>query len=96
MAGTLKFDSAMLVSLGKNLRAVATEFDTAQDSADLIAGAVGHADLARKVKDFASQWDDKRAKMLESIAGLSEAATAGGEQFAQLDEDLAAALLGQQ
>jgi len=48
-----------------------------------------------KIKDFASVWDDKRAEMLAGIAALADAAKASGEQYEQLDNDLAQALLGQ-
>ncbi len=95
MAGTLKLDSTMLVTLGNNLRNVAAEFDGAQHSADYLASAAGHAQLANKIKDFASVWDDKRAEMLAGIAALADAAKASGEQYEQLDNDLAQALLGQ-
>ncbi len=95
MAGTLKLDSTMLVDLGHHLRAVATEFDAAQHNADYLATAAGHEALAEKIKDFASVWDDKRAEMLDAIASLADAAKGAGEQYEQLDNDLAQALLGQ-
>lgn len=91
----LRLDPEQLVQLGHDLRAVASEFDTAQTGADYIANAVGHDGLAEKVRGFAKGWDDRRAKMLDSIANLAQAAGDSGEAFKELDSELAAALLGE-
>lgn len=95
LGNELRLDAGQLVELGGNLRTVATAFDGAQDNADYIAGAVGHEGLADKVRHFANGWDDRRAKMLDSIAGLADACTQCGDSFQDIEDELLSALLGE-
>jgi hypothetical protein len=95
MAGQLKIKTTVLVSAGSSLRTVATEFEGANAGAEGIGDALGHAGLADKVNHFARGWDDRRAKMLESMAFLAEACTGIGEGFEDLDRQFAAALRGE-
>ena len=61
---------------------------------DTIADAVGHTELAAKVRDLAHGWDCRRAEMLEEIARLADACTGIGENFERIDTEFAAALTG--
>lgn len=88
-------DTEELQQAGTSLRFVATEFDGADARSQDVAAAVGHAGLAGAVEDFASSWDDGRAKMVEAIASLAEVCTGIGEGFEELDTAFAAALRGE-
>ncbi|HEY3438860.1 MAG TPA: hypothetical protein VGK35_14340 [Actinotalea sp.] len=92
----LVMDTATLRSTGEALRSIAQEFDDANANSDSIAGAIGHDGLAHAVHDFATGWDDKRAKMVDAIASLAQACTGIGENFEDLDSQFAAALRGEQ
>lgn len=91
----LNIDTTVLREAGSSLRVVATEFEHANARSDTAAEAVGHGDLADRVREFAHNWDDKRGKMLEGIAFLAEAATAVGEHFEDLETELVASLRGE-
>ena len=92
----LVLDTGRLREAGAALRIVATEFEHANARSDQAADATGHDGLADRVREFAYNWDDRRAKMLAGIAGLAAVATGAAEQFEEIDSVLAAALRGEQ
>ncbi|MGH3384932.1 MAG: hypothetical protein ACRDO1_10175 [Nocardioidaceae bacterium] len=83
-----------LIDTGKALRYVATEFDAAGDISEEYGEIVGHSGLKDKLEDFADNWDDKRAEMLEAINGLGEASEGIGSAFVDADNQLYDALMG--
>lgn len=91
----LEVDTAVLIDAGSSLRVVAAEFEHADNNSESAADAVGHNDLADRVREFADNWDIRRGEMMQKIATLAEAASQAGESFEQLDRDLAAALRGE-
>lgn len=91
----LDIDTEVLRDAGSALRVVATEFEHANVRSDAAADATGHDGLAERVREFAHNWDNKRSKMLESIAFLAEAATGVGDQFETIETELAATLRGE-
>ncbi|MGN8244383.1 hypothetical protein ACTHAM_001286 [Cellulomonas soli] len=95
MSDRLTVDTAALREAGTSLRTVASEFDGANANSDDVASHVGHAGLADCLRDFAHGWDDRRGKMVESIAGLADACTGIGDGFEDLDAEFARALTGQ-
>jgi len=80
--------------LGHSLGLVGAEFTDAAATSTRIADAVGCAVLEDAVRDFADAWDDTRAKMTQTVATLSDAATQLAQAWQQLDRDGAAALSG--
>ncbi len=90
----LDIDTSVLADAGASLRVVATEFDQANSRSDTAAEAVGHPELADHVREFAHNWDDRRAKMLEGISALAQIATDVGEQFEDVEQQLVANLEG--
>jgi len=94
MGDRLTVDTAGLREAGAGLRTVAAEFDGANASSDVVADAVGHAELASAIRDFAHGWDDRRAEMVADIASLAEACSGIGDGFEDLDHAFAAALRG--
>lgn len=95
MADRLKLDTVALRDAGASLRVVAQEFNDANANSDDVADAVGHAGLASRVRDFAHGWDDRRAKLVDSVASLAESCAGVSDGFEGLDRDFAAALKGQ-
>ena len=95
MADRLTLDTVALRDAGTSLRLVAQEFNDANATSDGVAVAVGHAGLAQCVGDFAHGWDDKRAKMVDSIAGLADSCVGISDGFEKLDHDFASALKGE-
>lgn len=95
MSGHLKVDTGDLRTAGTSLRSVATEFSGAGDIADGYADAVGHGGLAERLRDFADEWDDRRAEMTESIAALAEVASKAGELYDEIESELVRCLTEQ-
>ncbi|MCE1174895.1 MAG: hypothetical protein LWW77_09855 [Propionibacteriales bacterium] len=71
---TMQVEVDAIATLGQDLVAVATEFEGANANSDTIADAVGHAELAEAVRDFAHGWDDRREKLAKATRSLGEAA----------------------
>jgi hypothetical protein len=90
----LDIDIDVLRETGTALRVVATEFEHANDRSDDAADATGHDGLADRVREFAHNWDDRRAKMLENIAFLAEAGVGIGDTFADIESELVGCLRG--
>ncbi|MDM8085060.1 hypothetical protein QUV83_09820 [Cellulomonas cellasea] len=95
MSGKLSIDTVILRDAGTNLRAVATEFENANANSSQAAEHVGHAALAACIVDFAHGWDDRRAKIVENIAALSDACIGISDGFEDLDVELGRALRGE-
>ena len=91
----LKLNTADLRQAGSDLRLVAQEFTNANANTTALSDALGHEELASRVRGFAYGWDDKREKMVETIASMAEACTGIGEGFEDLDAEFAAALRGE-
>ena len=90
----LKIDTARVRAVGTGLARIAHAFENANVHSDQVAASVGHDGLADAVRSFAHAWDDTRADMTESIAGLGEATNAIADTFEQADQELAAAMDG--
>jgi hypothetical protein len=93
--GDLEIDTEVLNEAGRSLRLVANEFEHANANSDRAAEAVGHDGLAERVREFAHNWDDRRAKIVNNVVSLAEASTGIGGAFDQLEADFVAALKGE-
>lgn len=96
MSGQLRLDSAELQATASALRLIAREFADASARSGDLKEALGHPELAGQVHHFAVGWDDRRAAMVESVTAMAEACSAIGEQFEEIDVELAAVLRGGQ
>ncbi|MFD2797422.1 hypothetical protein ACFS27_27965 [Promicromonospora vindobonensis] len=94
MTDQLVVDVDLLLDTGDDLTAIVNEFDGADSYADQVADAVGDDTLADAIRDFSSEWKNRREKMKESIANLAELTTAVGTQFQDVDNQLATSLEG--
>jgi L-lactate utilization protein LutB len=92
MTDQLVVDVDLLLDTGDDLTAIVNEFDGADSYADRVAAAVGDDTLAEAIRDFSSEWKNRREKMKESIANLAELTTAVGTQFQDVDKQLATSL----
>jgi hypothetical protein len=90
----LKMDLDAVRTLGERLGVVADEFENAGVRSDRIADAVGHEGLAGVVRDFASSWDDTRAKMTQNLRLLADSSTQVAQAFTDVDADLARGIQG--
>ena len=81
-------------TMGNDLKSVASEFDGANANSDSIAAAVGHHRLSEVVHDFAHGWDDTRAKMVEAMNALGDAAITVADNWIDIDQQGADALTG--
>ena len=95
MGDRLRVNTTELIEAGHGLRRVAVEFHGADAHSRDVAANVGHHGLAGCVEDFATGWNDRRAKMVKEIEGLAEACTGIGEGFERLDSEFAKALKGE-
>ena len=59
-----------------------------------VAAAVGHGGLGERVREFAHNWDDRRAEMLQQIEDLAAAAAGIADSFEGLETEFVAALRG--
>lgn len=94
MTDRIRVNPDVLEDTGKSLRYVATEFANADDISDEYSSVVGHDGLADRLRDFADNWDDKRAEMLKAIEGLGEATEGIGSAFTEADTEMYDALMG--
>jgi hypothetical protein len=90
----MTIDVDAIEALGTDLAAVANDFADANAKSDQVAAEVGHSGLSETVRGFAHSWDDRRAKMLETMNALSEASIALAEAWRDLDQQGADALTG--
>jgi hypothetical protein len=88
----LKLDLKLITQLDDDLESVVAEFKNADDFSSDVADATGNDDLADKVRDFASKWNDKRKKMTSNVEGLQSQVKAISHGFTQVDQGLAKAL----
>jgi hypothetical protein len=88
----LKLDLALIKQLEEDLESVVAEFKNADDFSSDVADATGQDDLADKVRDFASKWNDKRKKMASNVDALQQQIKAISKGFTQVDQGLAKAL----
>jgi hypothetical protein len=90
----LRMDLDAVRTLGDSLSVVAGEFEDAGVRSDRIADAVGHEGLAGVVRDFASSWDDTRARMTQNLRLLADSSTQVAQAFTDVDRDLARGIQG--
>lgn len=96
MTDRIKVEPDILIDTGRSLRFVATEFANAGDISDEYAAIVGHSGLADRLREFADNWDDKRAGMVDAIQGLGEASKGIGSAFVDADNQMYDALMGKE
>ena len=84
----LDIDLDDLEALVSALGVVRGEFDGAEQFATEVADLVGHDELAGVVRDFATQWNLRRAELLDELDYLAEATTAIRDTMVELDQEL--------
>ncbi|MBO9553604.1 hypothetical protein [Cellulomonas sp.] len=94
MSEHLRVDTRAVRMAGVSLRTVAAEFDDANAHSDRVADAVGGGPLGDCLHDFAHEWDDARARMVEQIAALAEVCEQIAVGFDGLDAQFATVLRG--
>lgn len=89
MAGPdLNIDFGALDRAKSDMAVTADTLRRAQRVGDDLADLTGHARLAGKVRDFAANWDDHRARLLKGLEHLQDSITAIEETFTEVDRTL--------
>lgn len=88
----VKVDTELLREAGGQLMNIVDAFSYAKHDAAELAEYVGHSGLAKRVRNFADNWQSRRQDMLEVIGNLGEVADGVGLGFEQWDTELANAI----
>jgi uncharacterized protein YukE len=91
----LKVDTQVLHDAGNALRAVATDFDTADATVESYGPAMGHHRVEHELSGFAGDWKVRRGEMVESVKSLAEAAEKAGQTYEQIESEFVQALTGE-
>lgn len=91
---SLNIDGAGLEALLADLAVVKTEFESGGSSSSITAEACGHARLAEKVASFATNGNDRRAKLAHQITELGEALSTIDKTFTEVDGELEGVVVG--
>jgi len=93
--GGYTVDYVTLGDLAQQLVNLRGEFDKGAGALDPLIAAVGHDGLRDKLRDFATNWSDRKdgvTKQLDSVAGFAKAAA---DVYRQTDEGLRDGFKGQ-
>jgi len=95
----LRVDTDTLKRAGTSLSTISKDFGNANDYAKDVASLLGStgvsgdvANLANAIRSFATNWDDRRKKLKESIDALATATTQIGQAFEDTDAQLGKAI----
>ncbi|WP_454085212.1 hypothetical protein [Georgenia sp. Marseille-Q6866] len=88
----VQVDTELLKEAGAQLRNVVETFTYAKDDAHALADHVGHGGLAKRVRNFADNWQSRRQDMLETIGTLGDVSEGVGIAFDEWDAQLARAV----
>lgn len=92
MGDKLVVEGALLEQTQTNLQSILTEFEGAETFSEFVASLTGHSRLEHEVQAFASNWNLKRAEVIEAVTALKDSIGAINDAFNNLDADLAKAL----
>ena len=81
-------------ALFSSLNSIRREFESADGSAADAADACGHEALAQRVRSFATEWNDVRRGLAESLGDLGRAAGGVADGFSEVERRLAGQLSG--
>ncbi|WP_072314591.1 hypothetical protein [Agrococcus sp. Marseille-P2731] len=92
----VKVDYSKLSTLSRRLRDIIDEFDEASARREDLEAAVdrpdGHATLQDRVREFESQWDDRRNQLKDGLENVLERTDKTLEAWQTGDEELAASV----
>lgn len=86
----IRITYATLDGAVSSLEVVARQLEASDASSEAAAHAVGHAGLARAVRESAASWDDNRARFHVAAEDLAAAIAGIAEAYRDLDVRLAA------
>lgn len=84
----LQIDLDQLETLMANMKVVRSDFEGAEQFSQTVADLVGHDGLAGVVRDFASQWNMRRAELLEELDFIAQATKSIHDTMVELDQEL--------
>ncbi len=86
MANQLIIIDGDMQSALRDVRFAKTEFEAAKSQSEGLAGAVGHASLAKACRDFESSWWVHRARSLRALEAVEQNIVKSIEVFEEVDE----------
>lgn len=92
MSHDLAYAREDLNQLGSELETLSTQLKNDGRLADVGLEDVAHEKVIDALSDFASDWDDKREALANSLQAISEMAKTTSETFGEADADLAKAV----
>jgi hypothetical protein len=94
VAEQLIVDTEFLRDTGAQIATVKAEFENAKTNSEDVAAAVGHPGLAERVREFASNWDQRRSELVEQLATVHGNLVTAADGFEATDTELAIAIEG--
>lgn len=85
----LKFDTAALAVSRTHVDRARDVISRTSESADQLAGAVGHDGLAQTVRSFASKWTISRTRLAEHLLFISDVLHAIEQTMEDLEREMA-------
>ncbi|MCU1479684.1 MAG: hypothetical protein JWQ19_470 [Subtercola sp.] len=90
----LVVDTDMLRELDSALQLILHTLESSGGMSRSTAHACGDGDLAGRLIDFADDWHDTRADMIDAVKSISDAVHVVSDAFDTLDSKLVQSLLG--
>jgi len=86
---TLVIDAENLRALATDLGTIHSTLEDAETDSRALAGMIPHDRLSGAIRDFATQWDRRRAELTEQADALGRRTAAVADAFEQVDLELA-------
>ena len=94
-ADRIVIDGDLLEGMILDLSRIREEFDSATTNSQTLAEDVGHEWLGERVRNFAANWDFRRAELVEQLDTLSGNVQTVLDGFTEADATLASSVAGE-
>jgi uncharacterized phage infection (PIP) family protein YhgE len=86
----LYVNTEVLRDTATDLNSVRSEFESATTNSERIADATGHDGLASRVREFAANWDHRRAELVDQMTTFQENLNTAADGLESADTELGA------
>lgn len=87
-------DTAVLRDTASDVGRICAEFESATSHSERVGTAVGHSGLASRIEAFASNWDHRRAELVEQLTALHDNLVTVADGFETTDRELGETIAG--